>query len=138
MQRRRPRITFGPDADGDDPERAEGLVHRRSSGLDARILGKDVREEGVIPLEDAIRKMTLAVADRLSIRDRGLLREGMDADVVVFDPETIADRARYEEPHRLSVGVESVFVNGRAVVRDGKHTGEKPGKVVRGPGYREG
>lgn len=88
-------------------------------------------------LEEAIRKMSAAVADRLFLRDRGLLREGMYADVVVFDPTTIADRATFEQPHQLSVGVRYVFVNGTAVVREGKHTGAKPGRIVRGPGYRE-
>ena len=136
LQMRQPWIKFGTDAGGHDPEKAEGRVHPRSYGTYPRILGKYVREEGVIPLEEAIRKMTSAVADRLSIRDRGLLREGMYADVVVFDPETIADLATYEEPHRLSVGVDHVLVNGEAVVRDGVHTGAKPGRVVRGPGYR--
>jgi dihydroorotase/N-acyl-D-amino-acid deacylase len=135
LQMRQPWIKFGTDAGGHDPEKAEGLVHPRSYGTYPRILGKYVREEGVIPLEDAIRKMTSAVADRLSIRDRGLLREGMYADVVIFDPETVADRATYESPHQLSVGVEYVFVNGEAVVRAGVHTGAKPGKIVRGPGY---
>jgi N-acyl-D-aspartate/D-glutamate deacylase len=80
--------------------------------------------------------MTSAVATRLSIPDRGLLREGFFADVVVFDPATVADRATFERPHQLSVGVEHVFVNGVAVVRDGRHTGAKPGRVLRGPGYR--
>ena len=87
-----------------------------------------------MPLEDAIRKMTSAVAARLSIRDRGLLREGFHADVVIFDPETIADRATFEKPHQISVGVRHVFVNGTAVVREGKHTGAKPGQIVRGAG----
>ena len=85
----------------------------------------------MIPLEDAIRKMTSAVAARLAIRDRGLLREGFQADVVIFDPETITDRATFEKPHQLSTGVRHVFVNGTAVVREGKHTGAKPGQIVR-------
>jgi dihydroorotase/N-acyl-D-amino-acid deacylase len=136
LQMQQPWMKFGTDAGGHDPEEATGLVHPRSYGTYPRILGKYVREEGVITLEEAIRKMTSAVADRLSIRDRGLLREGMYADVVIFDPETIIDRATYEEPHQLSVGIRDVFVNGQAVVRDGVHTGAKPGRVVRGPGYR--
>ena len=89
----------------------------------------------MIPLEDAIRKMSSAVATRLSITDRGVLREGLWADVVIFDPETIIDRATFEAPHQLSEGMRYVFVNGVAVVRDGQHTGAKPGMVVRGPGY---
>jgi N-acyl-D-amino-acid deacylase len=135
LQLRQPWIKIGTDAAGHDPDRPHGLVHPRSYGTYPRILGKYVRDERVLPLEDAVRKMTSAVAARLSIRDRGLLREGLLADVVVFDPETIGDRASYESPHRLSAGVRDVFVNGVAVVRDGKHTGAKPGRIVRGPGY---
>jgi len=98
------------------------------------VLGKFVRDEGVIPLEDAVRKMTSAVADRLSLRDRGLLREGMLADVILFDPATINDRATFAEPHQLSVGVEEVWVNGVRVLKQGEHTGAKPGRIVDGPG----
>jgi dihydroorotase/N-acyl-D-amino-acid deacylase len=101
-------------------------------------LGRYVREEGVLPLEEAVRKMSSAVATRLSLDDRGVLREGMYADVVVFDPETITDRATFEQPHQLSVGVRDVFINGVGVVRAGKHTGARPGRIVRGPGYRGG
>ncbi len=136
LQLRQPWMKFGTDAGGADPDKPEGLVHPRSYGTYPRILGKYVREEKVIPLEDAIRKMTSAVANRLSIRDRGLLREGMYADVVVFDPKTVADRATFEKPHQLSVGIKLVLVNGTAVVADGMHTGAKPGRIVRGPGYR--
>ena len=82
-------------------------------------------------LEDAVRKMTSAVADRLGLRRRGLLREGMFADVVVFDPETIMDHATFEDPHLLSQGVRHVWVNGRQVVCDGVHTGTTPGRFVR-------
>jgi len=137
LQMRQPWIKFGTDAGGWNPEGALGLVHPRAYGTFPRILGKYVREERVMTLEEAIRKMSAAVADRLFLRDRGLLREGMYADVVVFDPTTIADRATFEQPHQLSVGVRYVFVNGTAVVREGKHTGAKPGRIVRGPGYRE-
>ena len=136
LQLRQPWIKFGTDAEGIDPEHATSLAHPRAYGTFPRILGKYVRDEKVMPLEEAIRKMTSAVADRLSIRDRGLLREGFWADVVIFDPETIADRATYEKPHQLSVGIRDVFVNGTKVVRDGRHTGAKPGQIVRGPGYR--
>jgi N-acyl-D-amino-acid deacylase len=133
---RQPWIKIGTDAGGMDPDSATGLAHPRTYGTYPRILGKYVRDEGVLPLEDAIRKMTSAVATRLSIADRGLIREGLYADLVVFDPGTIADRSTFEEPHQLSVGMRHVFVNGVAVVRDGAHTGAKPGRVVRGPGYR--
>src|SRR5690606_28415063 len=100
-----------------------------------RILGRYVRDESAIPLEDAIRKMTSAVTTRLGIQDRGLLRERTFADIVVFDPATIADVATYEQPHRPSIGVRHVFVNGVGVVRDGRHTGALPGRALRGPGY---
>jgi N-acyl-D-amino-acid deacylase len=136
LQLRQPWIKFGTDASGHDPEKSHGLVHPRSYGTFARILGKYVREEGVLTLEDAIRKMTSAVAARLSIRDRGLLREGYQADIVVFDPSTIADKATFESPHQTSDGIRDVFVNGVAVVLEGKHTGALPGRIVRGPGYR--
>jgi N-acyl-D-aspartate/D-glutamate deacylase len=119
-----------------DPDSARGLTHPRAYGNYTRILGKYVRDEGVLPLEDAIRKMSSAVATRLSIQDRGALKEGMFGDIVVFDPRTVADRATFEQPHQLSIGMQHVFVNGQAVVPDGKHTGALPGRIVRGPGYR--
>ena len=136
LQLQQPWIKIGTDAGGHDPDSATGMVHPRSYGTYPRILGRYVRAEGVITLEDAVRKMTSAVAIRLSIDDRGLLQVGMYADVVVFDPATVADRATFEEPHQLSVGVEEVFVNGVAVLRGGVHTGAKPGMIVRGAGYR--
>ncbi|WP_406695671.1 D-aminoacylase [Singulisphaera sp. Ch08] len=135
LQLQQPWIKFGTDASGHNPAKAKGLTHPRSYGTFPRILGKYVRDESVIPLEDAIRKMTSAVAARLSIPDRGLLREGFRADVVVFDPATIADRATFEQPHQNSIGIRFVYVNGVLVVEDGKHTGAKPGRAVRGPGY---
>jgi dihydroorotase/N-acyl-D-amino-acid deacylase len=131
-----PWMKFGTDAGGSDPDSAKGLTHPRSYGNYPRILGKYVRDEKVMSLEDAIRKMSSAVATRLSIGDRGVLKNGLWADIVVFDPETIADKATFEKPHQLSVGMKYVFVNGVTVVRDGKHTGAKPGMIVRGPGYR--
>ena len=135
LQLRQPWMKFGTDAGGFDPVTAIGMTHPRAYGTYPRILGRYVRELGVIGLEDAVRKMTSAVALRLSIADRGLLRPGMHADVVVFDPAAVADRATYQEPHQLSVGIEEVFVNGMHVVSGGAHTGAKPGRVVRGPGY---
>ncbi len=136
LQMTQPWIKFGTDAGGADPETARGLVHPRAYGTFPRILGKYVREERVMSLEDAVRKMSSAVADRLSIRDRGQVRQGFFADLVIFDPDTVSDRATFEQPHQLSVGIRDVFVNGVEVVKDGKHTGAKPGRVVRGPGYR--
>lgn len=138
LQLRQPWIKIGTDASGMDPDSAKGnLAHPRAYGTYPRILGRYVRDEKVLPLEDAIRKMSSAVATRLSLTDRGVLRPGMYADIVVFDPATIIDRATYEQPHQLSVGVEHVFVNGVEVVSGGKHTGAKPGRVVRGPGWRK-
>ena len=119
-----------------DPDSARSLTHPRSYGTFPKILGHYVRDEKVMPLEDAVQKSTSAVATRLSIPDRGVLREGFFADVAVFDPNTIADHSTFEQPHQLSTGVRYVFVNGQLVVRDGKHTGTKPGKTLRGPGSR--
>ncbi|HXL07242.1 MAG TPA: D-aminoacylase [Gemmatimonadales bacterium] len=137
MQIRQPWMKFGTDAEGLDPDSMQGqMTHPRAYGNYPRILGRFVREQKLLTLEDAVRKMTGAVAARLSIRDRGLLNEGMYADVVLFDPATIIDRATYEQPNQLSVGVRELFVNGVAVLRDGVHTGAKPGRVVLGPGVR--
>ena len=133
-----PWVKISTDAGGLDPAWAaeRGPVHPRSYGTYTRVLGKYVREERVLPLEDAIRKMSSVVADRLGLRDRGLLRAGCYADVVVFDPATVADNATFEQPHQLSTGVRDVWVNGGRVVRDGQHTGATPGQVVRGPASR--
>ncbi len=114
----------------------ESNPHPRAYGSFARLLGKYVREEGVIPLEEAVRKLTSLPADNLNIRKRGVLRPGFFADVVVFDPSTITDNATFAEPHQYASGVSDVFVNGTHVVAGGEHTGAKPGRVVRGPGWR--
>jgi N-acyl-D-aspartate/D-glutamate deacylase len=111
-----------------------GRPHPRNFGTNARVLGKYVREEALIRLEEAIRKMTSLPAQILGVRDRGLLREGYRADVVVFDPERIVDRATYEQPKQYASGVEHVLVNGVQVVDDGNHTGARPGQVVYGRG----
>ena len=87
-------------------------------------------------LKDAVRKASAAVATRLSLADRGVLKAGLKADIIVFDPNTIIDNATFEKPHQLSTGVRDVFVNGVAVLRNNQHTGAKPGQVVRGPGYQ--
>lgn len=136
LQIRQPWIKWGTDADGMDPDNTGGrLAHPRAYGNYPRLLGRYVREQKVIGLEEAIRKGTSAVARRLMIKERGLLEEGYFADVIVFDPATVIDRATFEQPHQLSVGIEHVFVNGMAVVTAGKHTGAKPGKIVRGAGW---
>ena len=121
--------------EGQDPESAKGLTHPRSYGTFTRILGHYVRDRQVISLEEAVRKMTSAVANRLSIRERGQLREGFFADVVIFDPATVIDKATYTQPHQHSVGIRTVIVNGVRVWDNGRHTGAKPGRVVRGPGW---
>jgi N-acyl-D-amino-acid deacylase len=130
-----PWVMVGTDAGGVDPAWAQALgpTHPRGYGSYPRILGKYVRDEGVLPLEDAVRKMSSAVAQRLGIRNRGLLREGYFADVVLFDPATIGDRATFEAPHQLSVGVRDVWVNGVRVLRNGEHTGATPGRAIEGP-----
>jgi N-acyl-D-aspartate/D-glutamate deacylase len=137
LQLQQPWIRFGTDAGGIDPDvdGNRGLVHPRAYGTYPRIMGRYVRECGWLTLEDAVRKASSAVADRLGLRDRGLLRGGMYADVIVFDPETIIDNATYLQPHQLSTGVRDVFVNGTAVLRGGEHTGAFPGIRVNGPGY---
>jgi N-acyl-D-amino-acid deacylase len=133
-----PWVSFGSDAAS---MATEGVflntsTHPRAYGNFARLLGKYVRDEQVITLEEAIRKLTSLPADTLRITDRGRLTAGQFADVVVFDPKTIADRATYEQPHQYAVGMRHVWVNGTQVLRDGEHTGDTPGRVVRGPGWR--
>lgn len=131
-QLQQPWIMIGTDAGGLDPAWAKplGPYHPRAYGSYARILGKYVRDEQVLSLEEAVRKMSAAVAQRLGIRQRGLLREGYFADVVLFDPATISDRATFADPHQLAVGVREVWVNGVRVLRAGEHTGAKPGQIV--------
>ena len=129
-------VSFGSDAAS---MAAEGVflktsTHPRAYGNFARLLGKYVRDEHVVPMEEAIRKLTSLPADTLRVKDRGRLAAGRFADVVVFDPKTIADRATYEKPHQYAVGVRHVWVNGVRVLKDGEHTGATPGRVVKGPG----
>ncbi|MEP6620251.1 MAG: D-aminoacylase [bacterium] len=136
LQLKQPWMIIGTDAGGSDPDSTRGLTHPRSYGTYPRILGKYVRDEKVIPLEDAVRKMTSAVAQRLLITDRGQLRQGMYADVVVFDPNRIQENSTYEKPLQLSTGIREVLINGVEVVQDGRHTGAKPGRIVRGSAWR--
>jgi N-acyl-D-amino-acid deacylase len=107
-----------------------------SCGNVARLLGKYVRDEKIIPLEEGIRRLSSLPAENLKIRDRGLLRSGYYADVVVFDAGRIADHATFERPHQYATGMIHVFVNGRQVLKDGEHTGARPGMVVLGPGWK--
>lgn len=138
LQLQQPWIMIGTDAGGLDPAWAKplGPYHPRAYGTYTRVLGRFVRDEQVLPLEDAVRKMSAAVAQRLGIRDRGLLRTGLLADVVIFDPATVGDRATFADPHQLSVGVRDVWVNGARVLQNGEHTGATPGRIVEGPGRR--
>jgi N-acyl-D-amino-acid deacylase len=110
-------------------------THPRAYGNFARLLGRYVRDERIISLEEAIRKLTSLPAGNLRIRDRGQLSAGYFADVVAFDPAQIQDHATYEDPHQYATGMVHVWVNGTQVLRDGEHTGATPGRVVRGPGW---
>ncbi len=132
-----PYLSFGSDAESQAPEGVflKSNPHPRAYGNFARLLGKYVRDEKVIPLEDAIRKLTSLPAGNLKIKNRGLLKEGYYADVVVFDPQTIQDHATFAEPHQYATGVVHVFVNGVQVLKEGDHTGAHPGIFVKGPGY---
>ncbi len=133
-----PWVSFGSDAGSIAPEGVflKSNAHPRTYGNFARLLGKYVREEKVIPLAEAIRRLTSAPASNLKIEQRGRLAPGYFADLVLFDPAAIADHATFEKPHQYSTGVSDVWVNGVRVLREGTHTGEKPGRVIRGPGYR--
>jgi N-acyl-D-amino-acid deacylase len=129
-----PWVKISSDAGGHDPATASEAVHPRGYGTFTRVLGKYVREEKILSLEEAIRKMTLSVAVRLGIPDRGRLEVGCYADLVLFNPQSVTDNATFETPHRLSSGIEHVWVNGVRVLEDGVHTGALPGRFVRGPG----
>ena len=122
-------------SDGPLMEFNVGKPHPRSYGTFARVLGKYVREDAIIPLQEAIRKMTSLPAKALRIKERGLLVKGYFADVVIFDPETIIDHATFENPHQYATGVSHVIVNGEVVVKDGVHQGNTPGRVLFGQGY---
>jgi dihydroorotase/N-acyl-D-amino-acid deacylase len=137
MEMRKPWMMFGTDAEAWNPaDSLQGLTHPRAYGSFPRILGRYVREQHTLTLEDAIRKMTSLPADRLGLRERGQLRAGFFADVVVLDPASVIDRATYDRPHQLSVGIRDVFVNGVPVVKDGAVTGAKPGRALRGEGWK--
>ncbi|MCG8434580.1 MAG: amidohydrolase family protein, partial [Gammaproteobacteria bacterium] len=133
-----PWMSFGSDEESLVPEGVflKYNSHPRAYGNFARLLGKYVRDEKVISLQEAIRRLTSLPAGNLKIKDRGLLKNGYFADIVVFDPEHIQDHATFAEPAQLSTGVTHVFVNGEQVLRDGEHTGALPGRVVRGPGWK--
>ena len=134
-----PYMSFGSDAESSAPEGVflESSTHPRAYGNFSRVLGKYVRDEKVISMEEAIRKLTALPASNLKIKNRGSLAEGYFADIAIFNPETIQDHATFAEPHQLSTGMVHVLVNGEQVLKDGEHTGAKPGQVVRGPGWKK-
>jgi N-acyl-D-amino-acid deacylase len=136
---RLPWVSFCSDAGApaQDDESLASNVHPRAYGNFARLLGHYVRDEKIIPLEEAIRKLTSLPAKNLRLRRRGELKTGYYADIVIFDPDVIRDHATYEQPHQLATGMTHVFVNGTQVLRDGEHTGKLPGRIVRGPAWVE-
>jgi N-acyl-D-amino-acid deacylase len=121
------------ETDGDPVSYGVGHPHPRSYGAFPRVLGHYVRELNVLSLEEAIRKMTSLSAEQIGQHERGRIAEGMYADITVFDAETIADRATYTDPHQYAVGIRHVIVNGVPIIRNGALTGERPGRVLRGP-----
>jgi len=132
-----PWVSFGSDEEASATEGVflESNNHPRAFGTFTRVLGKYSRDEGIVALEEAVRRMTSLPAENIGIRDRGRLAEGFFADVVVFDPATVQDHATFEDPHHYATGIQHVFVNGEQVVADSEHTGATPGRVVRGPGW---
>jgi len=134
-----PWVAFGSDAESLAPEGVflQFNTHPRAYGTFARLLGKYVRDEQVISLPQAIRRLTTFPAENLKLKDRGALKEGYFADIAVFDPATIQDHATYAEPHQFATGVHHVIVNGEPVLLDGEHTGATPGRFVKGPGAKE-
>jgi N-acyl-D-amino-acid deacylase len=132
----KPWISFGSDEASQAPEGVflKSNPHPRAYGNFARVLGKYVRDEKVITLPEAIRRLSALPAANLGLDHRGFLKEGMFADVVMFDPVAIADRATFEKPHQYALGMKHVFVNGVQVLKDGEHTGAKPGRALWGPG----
>jgi N-acyl-D-aspartate/D-glutamate deacylase len=138
-QVRLPWVSFGSDAASMSPEDpfTRSSTHPRAYGTFARLLGKYVRDEKLVSLEDAVRRLSALPAENLGLDRRGRLAPGMFADVVVFDPATIADRATFEKPHQYAVGMRHVFVNGVQVLKDGEHTGATPGRALKGPGARD-
>ena len=133
-----PWVSVGTDSSAIKPEGelGRGQPHPRSYGTFPRILGRYVRDEGVLPLQEAVRKMTSLAASQLKIADRGTLRPGYFADIVVFDPRTVADTATFEKPHQYPVGIDAVIVNGVVTVQNGHHTGAHAGRALYGSGYK--
>jgi N-acyl-D-aspartate/D-glutamate deacylase len=134
-----PWVSVGTDSAAIRPEGelGRGQPHPRSYGTFPRILGRYVRDEKVLTLPEAIRKMTSLAATQMKIAERGTLREGYFADVVVFDPGKVADTATFEKPHQYPVGIETVIVNGVVTLRNGQHTGAHAGRALYGPGFKK-
>jgi N-acyl-D-amino-acid deacylase len=133
-----PFTAVGSDAESLAPEGVflKSNPHPRAYGTFARFLGKYVRDEAVIPLEDGVRRLTALPAQQLGLKGRGRLAAGYAGDIVIFDPAAIRDHATYDRPHQYATGVSDVIVNGVAVLRNGAHTDARPGRFVRGPGWR--
>ncbi len=133
-----PWMAFGSDAESQAPEGVflKSSTHPRAYGNVARLLGHYVRDQKTTTLADAIRRLSGFPASNLGIKDRGTLKSGNFADLAIFDPKTVGDTASYDKPQQYATGMRHVFVNGVQVLRDGEHTGAKPGRVVRGPGYQ--
>ena len=133
-----PWMSFGSDAESSAPEGVflQSSTHPRAYGNFARLLGRYVRDEKLVPLQEAVRRLTSFPAANLGIRDRGSLKTGYFADLAIFDPATISDHATFEAPQRYATGMRHVLVNGVPVLRDGEHTGATPGRFVRGPGWK--
>jgi N-acyl-D-amino-acid deacylase len=134
-----PWMSFCSDASSLAPEGdfLNNNVHPRAYGSFARLLGKYVRDENIIELEEAIRRLTSHPAEVLSLKKRGFLKPGFFADLVIFDPESVEDKATFDMPHQYSLGVHHVFVNGVQVLKKGEHTGNLPGRFIKGPGYQQ-
>jgi len=137
---KQPWVSLGSDAESSAPEGVflKSSSHPRAYGNFARFLGHYVRDRHLMPLQEGVYRLTGLPAHNWKLRDRGCLAPGCFADIVVFDPATIADHSTYAKPQQYATGVSDVFVNGVQVLRDGEHTGAKPGRVVRGPGWTPG
>ncbi|HTJ48219.1 MAG TPA: D-aminoacylase [Cyclobacteriaceae bacterium] len=135
----KPYVSFGSDAGSQTiPDNFKDVgAHPRTYGTFARLLGKYVRDEKLLPLEEAIRRLTSLPASHLKLKRRGALKVGYFADITIFDPSQIEDHATFEDPHQYATGMIHVFVNGIQVLKDGEHTGAKPGRAIRGPGYKK-
>jgi N-acyl-D-amino-acid deacylase len=124
-------------ADGGVVVYGRGMPHPRAYGTNARVLSKYVRDEKLVSLEEMIRRMTSLAAQKFQLKDRGLLKEGMAADIVIFDLNEVSDKATFERPHQFSAGFHFVLVNGQLIIENGKHNGTKSGTTLKGPGFNK-